>query len=125
MNLSTMVQEKILELHQFFCGLHLIIADTINASFKDIQQLHDTMNIMPDEDEISLPGKSEGDLAIVQCIGVVCKALAKGADPKSGRHRNWKTYCSRINHPEYVSMLQSFKGNRYNIISCLVAIYTF
>lgn len=121
MNLSTTVQEKILELHQFFCGLHLMIgvADTINASFKDIQQLHDTMNVMPDEDEINLPGKSEGDSAIVQCIRVVCKALAKGADPKSGRHRNWKTYCSRINHPEYVSMLQSFKGNRFNIIFLL------
>ena len=92
------------------------IADTINATFKDIHELHNPVNITPDEDEISLPGKTDGDSAIVQCIRVVCKDLAKGADPKSGRHRNWKTYCSRINHPEYISMLQSFKGNRFNVI---------
>lgn len=93
------------------------IADTVNATLKTIEGLHTTD--LEHLDEETGYSNNDGESVIVRCVRTICKALARGADEKSGRHRDWKTYCAKIYHPEYTSMLQTFKGNRFNIIFLL------
>ena len=116
-----------MKIYQFFCGLHLMVgmADHVNASLKSMEELHEDSN-MEDFSEIQNLEKSDTDLSqktsesnVVRCVRLVCKTLARGGDAKSGKQKEWRTHCNSINKPEFVSLLQTFKGNRFNIIFLL------
>ena len=98
------------------------IADSVNATLKNVEGLASVDQELedPELEGFEIP-KSDGESMVVRCVRTVCKALARGADEKSGRHKDWKTHCAQIEHPEYTSMIQTFKGNRFNIIFLLGA----
>ena len=113
---SPEAQTQLSKLYQFFCGLHLMvgIADTVNATIRDLETVEKNENSGTDCEE-----KSLGESEVVRCVRVVCKALSRGGDAKSGKQKEWRTHCDSINHSEYASMLQTFKGNRFNVIFLL------
>ena len=58
-----------------------------------------------------------GESGTVRLVCTMCKSFAKGADEKSSCHRHWKTYMRNLNIRKM--LLQSFHGNRFNIIFLL------
>ena len=64
-------------------------------------------------------GAESGTVCLVRTL---CKAFAKGADENNGCHRHWKTYLRKMNVKKL--LLQTFRGNRFNIIFCWEAAHT-
>ena len=115
---SNAAKSKLIEMNNFFCGLHLLVsmAETIGESFKQFE-------------EIQFDGKKFGascaagvkvfgsDSGTIRLVRTACKALAKGADEKSGCHRAWNTYLRTNGITK--RYLQNFRGNRFNIVFLL------
>ena len=83
-NFLEAAKSKLIEMNNFFCGLHLLVsmAETIGESFKQFEDLH-------------LDGKKVGvhtaagvrvfnsDGGTIRLMRTACKALAKGGHEKS------------------------------------------
>ena len=93
------------------------MAELIAKTFKEFEDIH-----LDGETGGApmLPGikiLSSTESGTVRTVRTACKALAKGADDKSGCYRHWKTYLRQLNINK--TYLQHFKGNRFNIIFLL------
>ena len=103
-------------LYNFFCGLHPLIhfAETANASMKEAEQGFFTEKV-----PIFDPSFQKGDESVVaRLMRTTCKAIARGADEKSGCHGPFKTFIlSQLKLDSLHSVpLQPFRGNRFNIL---------
>ena len=81
-------------LYQFFCGLYLMVgmADVVNATLSKFEKMHhDTVDDGLDEAETE-DDKKLSESIIVRCVCTVCKALSRGGDPKSGKHKEWHVH---------------------------------
>ena len=117
-NFSKSAKTKLSQMNNFFCGLHLLVsmAETISKSFK----IFESIRLGSDRvGAVLLSGVKifGSDSGTVRLVRNACKALAKGADEKSGCHRAWKTYM--VNKGINQRYLQNFRGNRYNVIFLL------
>ena len=92
------------------------MAETIAESFKQFE------NIALEGNRVgaaNTPGVNVfgTDSGTVRLVRTTCKALAKGADEKSGAYRQWNTYLRDAGVSK--RYLQTFHGNRFNIIFLL------
>ena len=88
------------KLYKFFCGLQLMvgIADVTNATLAEFEKLQGNESTREEEKKLTE------------------SVIVRGADPKSGKHKEWRVHCSSVGQSEYVNMLHMFKGNRSNIV---------
>ena len=115
---SVDAQEALKKMNNFFCGLHMLVsmAETIAESFKQFE------NLAMEGKRVgaaNTPGVSVfgSDSGTVRLVRTTCKALAKGADEKSGAYRQWNTYLRNAGVSK--RYLQTFHGNRFNIVFLL------
>ena len=89
-NFSESEKLSVDRLYNFFCGLHPLIhfADAANASMKEAEQ-----GFYPGEVPIYDPSFKKGDeAAVARLVRTSCKAVARGADEKSGCYSPFKTF---------------------------------
>ena len=115
-SMSNEDQTAVSQLMNFFCGLHSLVhfaeaapkalIQTENASFDEKA---------PILDKRFLKSSESGTLRLVRTAS---KALARGADEKSGKYMEFKLYLSEFlkEHGFYSLPLQPFRGNRFNIL---------
>ena len=115
-NFSESEKLSVDRLYNFFCGLHPLIhfADAANASMKEAEQ-----GFYPGEVPIYDPSFKKGDeAAVARLVRTSCKAVARGADEKSGCYSPFKTFIfSQLKLDGLHSVpLQPYRGNRFNIL---------
>ena len=76
---SEEVQSKLIDLHQFFCGLHLMVgmADTVNATMRSIEGM---IHVDADESEMEEEmdtNRVEGESVIVRCVRTIVRPLKR------------------------------------------------
>lgn len=115
-SMSNEDQTAVSQLMNFFCGLHSLVHFAEAAS----RALIHTENASFDEkapilDKRFLKSSESGTLRLVRTAS---KALARGADEKSGKYMEFKLYLSEFlkEHGFYSLPLQPFRGNRFNIL---------
>ncbi len=112
---SEEAQGKLAEMHNFFCGLHLLtsMADAVAASFKlfESDYLDGKKVGACAEPGITVFNTTSGSIRLVQNA---CKALSRGGDEKNGCFRAWKTYKKGKNITK--TYFLPFRGNRFNVV---------
>ncbi|WAR12743.1 SPIN3-like protein [Mya arenaria] len=114
--LSPAEQTSVSTLLNFFCGLHSLVhfAETCNASLIELKNANFN-NEAPIFDK-SFFKKSESGAA--RLIRTACKALARGADEKSGKFNDFNLYMKQVLKENDMKSipLEEFHGNRFNIL---------
>ena len=114
-NFSEEAKNKLTEMYNFFCGLHLLtsMADAVSAAFKSFESdfLEGKKVGAAAEAGIHVFNTASGSIRLVQNA---CKALSRGGDEKSGCHRHWKIYKNGINLTK--TFFLPFRGNRFNVV---------
>ena len=114
-NFSDEAKAKLTEMHNFFCGLHLLtsMADAVSASFKTFESnfLDGKKVGATAEFGIHVFNTASGCIRLVQNA---CKALSRGGDEKNGCHRHWKVYKHGVNLSK--TFFLPFRGNRFNVV---------
>ena len=100
------------------CGLHMLVsmAETIAESFKQFENIAMEGKRI-DGSKHKWSSVFGSDSGTVRLVRTTCKALAKGADEKSGAYRQWSTYLRNAGVSK--RYLQTFHGNKFNIVFLL------
>ena len=115
-NLSIEEQKSASSLLNFFCGLHSLVhfAEVCNASLIQLENAH--FSGQPPIFDKSFMKVSES--SVVRLIRTTCKALARGADEKSGKYNDFNTFVTPFlkENKLHSIPLEEFRGNRFNIL---------
>ncbi|CAC5411236.1 unnamed protein product [Mytilus coruscus] len=88
-------QEKVAEIHQWFCHLHLLanMGDSVNKALKEYEKIiTDGTGKLGRSQLPTFSSWSDKDSAAVRCIRTVCSALVSGGNASSGCPEDFKTY---------------------------------
>ena len=109
-------QTSVSTLLNSFCGLHSLVhfAETCNATVNELEKAHFDNN-PPIFDKNFLKNSQS---CVVRLIKTTCKALARGADEKSGKYKDFTTFVKVFlqQHKLHSIPLEEFHGNRFNIL---------
>ena len=118
-DLSAEEQAVVSKLHNFFCGLHLLVgmADTVCEAFS----AHEKLQVASEDDPAGFADseRTSGESGVVRLVRTACKAVSRGGDEKSGIYRHWRVYLEQNQLSKYSPLITSFKGNRFNIVFLL------
>ena len=115
-NLSQEQQKKILNVNEFYCGLHFLVgmADQAEACLKVWEGIlfKDDNNIVG---SLKHGGDSNGESGTTRLIRTVCKAVQQRGCEKSGRMVSFETFMKEEFGMAELPLFP-FLGNRFNIL---------
>ena len=114
--LTEELQQKLIKLNNFFCGLHGLvhIAESANAALQEAEKQH-----FPGQVPISDPRfRKANESGVCRLVRTACQAFALGGDAKSGCHGKFKVFIEEsLKTNGFNSLpLTPYKGNRFNIL---------
>ena len=113
--LSSDEQNKLLNVHEYFCGLHYLVAlaDTSEVSLKLWESLifDDPKNV----GSLNYGSYSNGESGPLRLIRTVCKLVQERRCEKSGKMVTFATFLKET-HQVINLPLYPFLGNRFNIL---------
>ena len=119
-NLSDSEQATLGQMHNFYCGMHLVVnmAEHTSESLKLIEQNHD----QPTTHAVY----TTNEAGTVRLIRTACKALERRGDEKSGCPMQFAAYLKKKGISK--NPLIHFRGNRFNILfangACVLLIFS-
>ena len=99
-------QQSMSQMHNFFCGMHLVVnmAETVSESLKLFEKDHNMEDTQ----------LSDSESGTIRFMKTACKAFERRGNEKSGYPLQFNTYLNK--HGIEQNSLIHFHGNRFNVI---------
>ena len=99
-------QQSMSQMHNFFCGMHLVVnmAETVSESLKLFERDHNMEDTQ----------LSDSESSTIRFMRTACKAFERRGNEKSGYPLQFNTYFNE--HGIEQTPLIHFRGNRFNVI---------
>lgn len=113
-NLAIDEKDAISRMNNFFCGLHLLVgfAETTEKVIQKFESVNCEVPLGAASLAQTKHFSNKSESGVTCTVRTTTKALARGADEKSGCYKAFKNFLNEINKKE---RLERFLGNRFNI----------